>query len=168
MHHPAADVSLVTALATFRDWLDRSRGPAVAAALAATTLTLLAVAALLPIPAVPAILGALAGLTLFLTGYTTCRVFLSRDQQARFDPKAHYPLPARRGFTGIAAAAWLILLLLVGRHLPEVLGGALNVAVLLTLFTVWSPTPVEAEAQAAAQAEAEAAAAQADETGEWE
>lgn len=146
----------MTALAAYRDWMARSSGPLVVLALLAATGVLVGAAIVLPIAALSAVLGALAGLTLFLAGYTTALRLLPAPTRDRLDPKANLPLPTRRAATAAVAVVWLTVLLLVGRHLPEALGGTLNVAVLLALFTVWSPTPAEAQAQAEALAVAQA------------
>lgn len=154
----------MTALAAFRDWLARANGPLVAAVMLAATAVLVTAAIVVPIAALSATLGALAGLTLFLAGYAAILTLLPAATRDRLDPTARFTLAQRRPIAAATAVVWLILLLLFGRHLPEAVGGTLNVAVLLALFTVWSPTPTEAHALAQAQAQAQADAdAQTDE-----
>lgn len=153
----------MTALTTFRDWLTAQRAPRAAmAGLFAASIALMIAAAFLDevlhLPVLPAIVGCLAGVALFCSAYAACLLLLPATTLDRLDFKNRYPIATRRPATAAAAIVWLILLLLLGGGIPQVLGGTLNIAVLLALYSIWAPTPTEAEAQAAAHALAQAQA----------
>lgn len=155
-------------LDAYRTWLTRQP--------AHTRPLLLAAVALIPILALTAIVvllpalaplgGTVAGLGLFAAAYGYTATMASPELRDRLDLTLRYPLGTRRTQVAVAAVAWVLLILLIGRYAPAPLLGTLTVFVALCLLLSARPTPEEAahiraEAAArAAQAEAEAIASE--------
>ena len=89
--------------------------------------------------------GAIAGLLWFIAGYMFIHSGLDADRKAKLNLRETIMLPRRRAFVAGAALLWLILIGLLGRGLNGSLLGAANVAVLLTLWRLFSATPTERE-----------------------
>lgn len=136
--------------------------------IAVLSLLLVAVTGIALPPAAP-LVGAIAGVGLFVSVYGWWATTLDPTQQDRTDLKARVPLGKRRGLVGAMLAVWVIFLLLLGPHLPAPALGTGNVFIAISLYWLWRATPVEAAEQRAAweaaQAEAEAQAEAQSETG---
>lgn len=100
-------------------------------------------------------LGALSGAFLFCAGYVLIAHGLSSDVAEKFNFRARMPLSRRRWMALWIVLAWILVLVLFGRYATStVIIGALNVAVLLSVWRLGSMTEGE-RLYEAALAEAE-------------
>lgn len=104
------------------------------------------------------VLGALCGTGQFLAIYGYWHTMTTPETRAAHDFKQRYAVHPRRRATGAALGLWVIILLVLGPHLPGPAVGTVNVLVLLCLYWLWRATPTET-ATALANYEAAQAAA---------
>lgn len=102
-------------------------------------------------------LGALSGALLFCAGYVLIAHGLSSEVAEKFNFRARMPLTRRRWMALWIVLAWILILVLFGRYATStVIIGALNVAVLLSVWRLGSMTEGERLFEAAlAEAEDE-------------
>ena len=88
-------------------------------------------------------LGCLAGVLWLAAGYIIFNELLPKDLRDRFDLRGNWLIGRRRWVMGWALLVWLLILELTGHWMPKAILGALNVAVILTLWRIATPTTFE-------------------------
>lgn len=138
-------------------WLEGRPRPARIRTLAVvTTVAVAAVAgaAVVDLGDYAALVGSPAGIALFAVALGWWATVATPEQADRVNIKARVPLPRRRFLAGLGAAAWAILVLSVGKHIPDVVAGTLTVVVAATLLAFFRATPPEAALAAMTAADA--------------
>lgn len=88
-------------------------------------------------------LGCLAGVLWLTSGYITFNEILPQEMRDRLDLRGNWLIGRRRWVMGWALLSWLLILELTGHWMPKAILGALNVAVILTLWRIATPTAFE-------------------------
>jgi len=94
-------------------------------------------------PALQVTLGSLGGLSIFIAGYMFWYAGLNTEHREKLNFRAHIPLGRRRALVVVAALMWILILWAVGSRLGSSLLGAFNVAIILTLWRLFTATGQE-------------------------